>query len=67
MSQIAKKTGHKTHAANYTEIAHEYLEFWTNHGINHNAEPKHTVLQYDNPDTFGRTSSRWQRTGVKTC
>ncbi|GJN78449.1 glutaminase GtaA [Purpureocillium lilacinum] len=53
MSQIAKKTGHKTHAANYTEIAHEYLEFWTNHGINHNAEPKHTVLQYDNPDTYG--------------
>ena len=55
MSKIASYTGHKDQAANYSEIAHEYLEFWMEHGINNKAEPKHTVLQYDNPDTYGES------------
>lgn len=54
MSKIAGLTGHKDQMENYTKIAHEYLDFWTIHGINSQADPKHTVLQYDSPDTYGK-------------
>ncbi|KND88319.1 hypothetical protein TOPH_06998 [Tolypocladium ophioglossoides CBS 100239] len=53
MSQIADLTGHKDQKEKYTKIAHEYLDFWSVHGINSQANPKHTVLQYDNPSTYG--------------
>ncbi|POR32405.1 Uncharacterized protein TPAR_07390 [Tolypocladium paradoxum] len=53
MSRIADVTGHEDDREKYTEIAHEYLDFWSVHGINSKANPKHTVLQYDNADSYG--------------
>ena len=34
-------------------IAQSYLEFWMEHGINHDANPPHANLQYDSPETHG--------------
>lgn len=54
MSRIADLTGHSKEKAEYTKIAHEYLDFWSIHGVNKAANPPHTVLQYDNGTTYGK-------------
>lgn len=53
MSEIAKRSGNKDSIDKYSKVAHDYLDFWSTHGINHNASPPHTTLQYDAPDTYG--------------
>ncbi|KJZ73865.1 hypothetical protein HIM_06758 [Hirsutella minnesotensis 3608] len=53
MSRIAGITGHARQRDDYTAIAHDYLRYWTQHAINVNANPRHTMLQYDNPGTNG--------------
>lgn len=53
MSRIADLTGHATEKKVYSDTAHEYLEFWTKHAVNDKAEPKHSMLQYDSPDSYG--------------
>ena len=57
MSEIEKLTGHIDNQAKYAKIASEYLKFWTKHGINSNATVPHSMLQYDKPDTYGKTRS----------
>ncbi|KAK5992210.1 Glutaminase A [Cladobotryum mycophilum] len=51
MSQIANLTGN--HDKDYSGIAHDYLNFWSLHGINRAQNPPHSLLQYDNANTFG--------------
>ncbi|KAK2596697.1 hypothetical protein QQS21_006212 [Conoideocrella luteorostrata] len=51
MSQVATKAGHQSESANYSSLAKQYLEFWTQHGVNKDAG--HTMLQYDNKDSYG--------------
>ncbi|KAH6989708.1 hypothetical protein BKA56DRAFT_576247 [Ilyonectria sp. MPI-CAGE-AT-0026] len=53
MSKIAKMSGHDHQASNYSNIAKSYYQFWYEHGINDDADPKHSMLQYDNPDSHG--------------
>ncbi|KAH8670727.1 hypothetical protein BGZ61DRAFT_521665 [Ilyonectria robusta] len=53
MSKIAKMSGHDHQASNYSNIAKSYYQFWYEHGINNDADPKHSMLQYDNPDSHG--------------
>ncbi|PNY24276.1 Uncharacterized protein TCAP_05787 [Tolypocladium capitatum] len=51
LSHIAALTGHQDEQANYTQVAHDYLDFWMVHGIN--SQAKHTVLAYDEADSYG--------------
>ncbi|PHH85964.1 hypothetical protein CDD83_10932 [Cordyceps sp. RAO-2017] len=53
MSRIAELTGHGDRQASYARTAREYLDFWSRHAINTNANPRHTMLQYDRPETHG--------------
>ncbi|EQL03465.1 hypothetical protein G6O67_006515 [Ophiocordyceps sinensis] len=53
MSKIAGLTGHGDQRLNYSLTATEYLEFWIEHSINTKANPRHTMLQYDSPETHG--------------
>ena len=53
MSKIAPKAGHKDQSAKYSDLAHEYYDFWTQHAINNASNPRHTTLAYDKMDTYG--------------
>jgi hypothetical protein len=53
MSQISHLTGHEESVQKYTDIAHEYFDYWSIHGINHDSETPHSTLSYDNFDTYG--------------
>ncbi|KAJ5624405.1 hypothetical protein N7510_000714 [Penicillium lagena] len=53
MSEIAKLTGNKADAANYSSIAHSYIAKWQNLAINKNANPPHTTLNYNNWTSHG--------------
>lgn len=52
MAQIANRTGHAEDGANYTRIAHEYIELWQGYAIAYNASPPHTELNYGNASTY---------------
>ncbi|KAJ8611770.1 hypothetical protein MRB53_037777 [Persea americana] len=52
-AQIANRTGHVDDGANYTKIAHDYMDQWMNLGIAHDASPPHTTLSYGHNDTHG--------------
>jgi hypothetical protein len=58
MSEVATKAGHGEESSKYSTLATEYLEFWTEHGVNEKAG--HTMLQYDNKDSYG-TCARYER------
>lgn len=51
MSEVATRAGYEDESSNYSTLAKEYLEFWTDHGVN--AEAGHSMLQYDNKDSYG--------------
>ncbi|KAH7121856.1 hypothetical protein B0J13DRAFT_159154 [Dactylonectria estremocensis] len=53
MSKIATLSGHEDQASNYSETAKSYYEFWYEHGIDSEADPKHSLLQYDNTSSHG--------------
>lgn len=55
MSEIEKLTGHADNQAKYAATASEYLQFWTQHGINANASVPHSTFQYNKPGTYGKT------------
>lgn len=58
MSKIADISGHEDQASNYSNIAKSYYGFWYEHGINKDADPKHSMLQYDNPESHGTSYHR---------
>ncbi|KAG6011363.1 hypothetical protein E4U54_008121 [Claviceps lovelessii] len=51
MSEVATKAGHGGESQKYAQLAKDYLAFWTEHGVN--KEAGHTMLQYDNKNTYG--------------
>ncbi|KID76102.1 Glutaminase A [Metarhizium brunneum] len=51
MSEVATRAGFEDESSKYSTLAKEYLEFWTEHGVN--AEAGHSMLQYDNKDSYG--------------
>jgi hypothetical protein len=53
MAVIANLTGHTADGANYTNIAHSYINQWQNLGIAHDATPPHTTLAYGQNNTHG--------------
>lgn len=57
MAQIANRTGHAAEAANYSSIAHHYIDEWQTLGFSSHANPPHAKLSYGN-DTFD-TDSTW--------
>ncbi|KAH6880095.1 glutaminase GtaA [Thelonectria olida] len=65
MAEIAMLTGHYDKKEEFANTAGQYLKFWSKHGINskrhtwsaHGLDPEsdteHSMLQYDNPKTYG--------------
>ncbi|KAF3390622.1 Glutaminase A [Penicillium rolfsii] len=53
MSVIANETGHTADAANYSQIAHDYINKWQTLAINKNVTPAHTTLSYGNESSHG--------------
>ena len=53
MAVIANRTGNAASGANYTNIAHNYIDQWQRLGIAHDATPPHTTLSYGFNDTHG--------------
>ncbi|KAF2260386.1 glutaminase GtaA [Lojkania enalia] len=53
MSLISRLVGEDADAQNFTDIAHEYMDKWMELGINHNDEPPHSILNYNNWTTHG--------------
>ncbi|KAK5166379.1 glutaminase GtaA [Cryomyces antarcticus] len=53
MAQIANRTGHNADGANYTQIAHDYIDQWQQLGIAMDADPPHTTLHYGDNASYG--------------
>lgn len=55
MSEIANRTGHAADGANFSSIAHNYINQWQQLGIVRGADgtPLHTSLAYGMNDTHG--------------
>lgn len=53
MAQIANLTGHTAEAKNYSDIAQSYISQWQNLSLNTAANPPHSIINYNNPDTWG--------------
>lgn len=53
MGQIANLTGHAADATNFSGIATQYIAEWQTLGINANATPPHSVLDYNNATSHG--------------
>ena len=53
MAEIANRTGNAVDGANYTNIAHSYIDQWKVLGVAQDATPPHTTLGYGLNDTHG--------------
>jgi hypothetical protein len=53
MAVIANLTGNTADGANYTNIAHSYINQWQTLGVAQDATPPHTTLGYGLYDTHG--------------
>ena len=68
MVDIAELTGNTGNQTRYSDLANEYFEFWTEHGINSGGEPPHSMLGYDRPDTYGEfTKPLFLALPIGTC
>lgn len=54
MSVIANKTGHPDDAANFSNIAHDYITKWQDLAIAKDANPPHTTLSYGDTNSHGK-------------
>lgn len=54
MSVIANETGHAADAANYSSIAHDYMNKWQTLAINKAVTPAHTTLSYGDSSSHGK-------------
>lgn len=57
MSVIANETGNTADAANYSKIAHDYINKWQSLAINKNVTPAHTTLAYGDASSHGKFQS----------
>jgi Domain of unknown function (DUF1793) len=53
VSAMASMVGKDSTKETIDYISQSYLEYWMQHGINHNATLPHTNLQYDHPESHG--------------
>ncbi|KAH9906652.1 glutaminase A [Xylariomycetidae sp. FL2044] len=53
MAEIARLTGNADDAASYLNTSTSYVEQWQALGINADADPPHTTLSYNEPDSHG--------------
>jgi hypothetical protein len=53
MAVIAEKTGNTEDAANYSNIAHDYITKWQDLAIAKDATPPHTTLSYGDINSHG--------------
>ncbi|KAH7139099.1 glutaminase GtaA [Dendryphion nanum] len=53
MSEIATIANNPRDAERYNKTAHEYITQWQTLGINHNDNPPHSILNYNNMTTHG--------------
>lgn len=56
MAVISNETDHSANGANYTAIAHNYIDRWQILGIAHNANPPHATLAYGSNNSHGMFS-----------
>lgn len=66
MSAIANLTGHQSDGANFSSIATDYINRWQDLGINRNATPPHSVLNYGDPNSHGLLYNLYADGLVKT-
>ncbi|OAA56899.1 glutaminase GtaA [Cordyceps fumosorosea ARSEF 2679] len=59
MSEIATRAGQGDQKQRYSDVAHEYYDFWSAHGINRNASRPHSTLAYDDMDSYGLLYNLW--------
>lgn len=59
MSEVATRAGHADQKQHYSDIAHAYYGFWSEHGINHAAATPHATLAYDDMDSYGLLYNLW--------
>ncbi|KAJ6780596.1 hypothetical protein PWT90_07123 [Aphanocladium album] len=59
MSEIATRAGHDDQKKHYSDVAHEYYDFWYEHGINHDAATPHTTLAYNDMSSYGLLYNLW--------
>lgn len=53
MAVISNETDHSDNGANYTAIAHNYIDRWQILGVAHDANPPHATLAYGSNNTHG--------------
>lgn len=53
MADISRLAGQDEDAATYLATATSYIDQWQDLGINHAADPPHTVLSYNDPESHG--------------
>ncbi|CZT03416.1 probable glutaminase A [Rhynchosporium agropyri] len=53
MSVVARKIGNLADAKTYTDIAHDYIAKWQDLAVVKNANPPHTNLAYQDPQSHG--------------
>ncbi|PYH29479.1 glutaminase GtaA [Aspergillus neoniger CBS 115656] len=53
MAVISNETDHTDNGANYTAIAHNYIDRWQILGVAHDANPPHATLAYGSNNTHG--------------
>ncbi|KAM3508374.1 hypothetical protein MY10362_001219 [Beauveria mimosiformis] len=59
MAEIAARAGHPELLKHYSDIAHEYYNFWSEHGINHNSTAPHATLAYNDMESYGLLYNLW--------
>ncbi len=59
MSKIAWWTYHFDVYNYYSQVAHEYYKFWSEHGINRNATMPHATLAYNDMESYGLLYNLW--------
>ncbi|KGQ09714.1 hypothetical protein BBAD15_g4949 [Beauveria bassiana D1-5] len=59
MAEIATRAGHPDLKPHYSDIAHEYYKFWSEHGINNNTATPHSTLAYDDMESYGLLYNLW--------
>lgn len=58
-SVIANLTGHQDESVEYGSTAQEWIQEWQQLGVNSNASPPHTVLNYGDNDSWGLLYNLW--------
>ncbi|TQV95275.1 glutaminase GtaA [Cordyceps javanica] len=59
MSQVAERAGHGDKKQHYSDIAHDYYDFWADHGINRNTSTPHSTLAYNDMESYGLLYNLW--------